>query len=342
MASSVRTADGQRSRVVPVLTGAALLGATAAWALLSSLDREEARPEGVLLAVLAVAAGYAAGRIGGALHPAAAAASAAAAALVLAFTSGALPGAVSSAERTGEIAALLVLAAGAACCAAWAGSRRAGRTGMRLLAVLAVCCALLLGSTAGALAAAGVLLCSWASGRPRRRTPALAVALLAVSTVAGTTWLVAEDALPPGLTAALEGQVGAQRTALWRDAADIAVREPVTGSGPGSFGTLSPAAAQSPVEDVRPHSALLQVAAEQGVPGLLLLAASFGWLLVALGRSPAATPVVLTAAATLAVIAALACVSNALSFSPVAAGAGVLAGLATAARAEHLEHPAMR
>ncbi|GAB3955418.1 hypothetical protein [Streptomyces sparsus] len=139
------------------------------------------------------------------------------------------------------------------------------------------------------------------------------------------------------LTAVRTGAVAALATRLCaaEDAADLAVQHPVHGAGPGRFGDLSPAAAAAPQGEARPHSALLQMAAEQGTPGLLLLAASFGWLLLALGRSPAATPLVLTAAAALTAIAILACVSNALSFSPVATGVGVLAGLATAARPEH-------
>lgn len=64
--------------------------------------------------------------------------------------------------------------------------------------------------------------------------------------------------------------------------------------------------------------------------GALLLGAAFGWLLYALWRSPRATPVVLSAGAALTALAAVATVGNALSFTPVTAGAGLLAGLATA------------
>jgi hypothetical protein len=63
-----------------------------------------------------------------------------------------------------------------------------------------------------------------------------------------------------------------------------------------------------------------------------LLGAAFCWMLHALWRSPRPTPVVLTAAATLTALAVKSCLGNALSFSQVTAGAGLLAGLATARR----------
>ncbi|MEU8530017.1 hypothetical protein AB0C77_31230, partial [Streptomyces sp. NPDC048629] len=71
-------------------------------------------------------------------------------------------------------------------------------------------------------------------------------------------------------------------------------------------------------------------AAEQGVPGVVLLGAAYGWLLWGLASSPRPTSVVLTAGATLAALAVVASVGNALSFTPVTVAAGLLAGLATA------------
>ncbi|MET8770981.1 hypothetical protein ABZV94_29460, partial [Streptomyces sp. NPDC004658] len=65
-----------------------LLGACAGWSLITAAAHG-GRPEGMLLAVLAVAAGYAAGRVSGALLPVAAPCAGAAAGLVLAVT---LPG----------------------------------------------------------------------------------------------------------------------------------------------------------------------------------------------------------------------------------------------------------
>jgi hypothetical protein len=63
---------------------------------------------------------------------------------------------------------------------------------------------------------------------------------------------------------------------------------------------------------------------------VLLLAATFCWVLFALWRAPRPTPVVLTAGAALTALAAVAAIGNALSFTTVSVGAGLLAGLATA------------
>lgn len=314
------------------LVGVLVLGACAGWSLVSAVGRE-ARPEGVLLAVLAVAAGYALGRISGGLVPVAAATAAALAGLVVALASrDGVPGATVDPlpGHIGVSAALPVLAAGGACCAAWAARTAALRLALRLLAVGCAGVALALGSVAGCAAALGVLLCSLAAARMRRRAVGLAglaavTALVAVGSVA-----VAEDALPSGLTVSLQGQLTPERVLLWRDAVDLAEKHPVRGTGPDRFGGLSPAAQRSALTTGKPHSALLQQASEQGVVGAGLLSAAYGWMLYGLWRSPRPTAVVLTAGAALTALAAFACVGNALSFTPVTMGAGLLAGLATA------------
>ncbi|KAF4406631.1 O-antigen polymerase, partial [Streptomyces lycii] len=66
-----RTAAEEPGGAAADVAGAVVFGCCAAWALITAAGRE-ARPEGVLLALLAVAAGYALGRIGGALLPVAA------------------------------------------------------------------------------------------------------------------------------------------------------------------------------------------------------------------------------------------------------------------------------
>jgi O-antigen ligase len=128
----------------------------------------------------------------------------------------------------------------------------------------------------------------------------------------------------------LEGQLTLHRIELWHDALHMAHRDAALGVGPGRFGELSTTAAQTLQSDGKPHSAPLQQAAEQGVVGVVLLAAAFCWLLYTLWRSPRPTPVTLTAGAALTALAAIATVGNALSFTTVSVGAGLLAGLATA------------
>lgn len=306
----------------------AVLGACAGWALLTAAGRD-GRPEGVLLAVLAVAAGYATGRIAGALLPVAAPAVDALAGLGLAVcvpdaTAG--PRLAAPLGHAGATAALLTLSAGAACCAAWAAAAPLPRFALRLLAAAAAA----MGSTAGCLACAGVLLCSSAAARMRHRGLGLAGPVAAVVAAAALAWAVAEDVLPGGPAASAEGRLGGYRVLLWRDAVRMAGREPLLGAGPGRFGALSPTAAAMPASDGRPHSAALQQAAEQGLVGVALLAAAGAWLLYALWRSPRGTPVVLSAGAALAAVGVLATAGNALSFTTVTAGVGALAGVATA------------
>lgn len=318
----------------PDVAGVVVLGACAAWSLVSAAGRE-ARPEGVLLAVLAVAAGFACGRICGTLLPVAAASAAALAALGLAVAArqglpGAIPSGAEPPGHTGAAAALLVLGAGAACCAAAAARPGGLRLALRLLALGTAGAALALGSVVGCGAALTVLLCSLAASRLRRRLPALVALALVALTLVGASWAVAERALPDGVSVSLRDQLTENRVLLWADAVELAQDHPVRGAGPDSFGELSPTAQQSYLSDGKPHSAPLQQAAEQGVVGVGLLAAAYLWILYGLLRSPRATPVVLTAAAALTALAALASVGNALSFTPVTAGAGLLAGLASA------------
>lgn len=313
-------------------TGVVVLGACAVWALIVAGVRG-GRPEGVLLAVLAVGAGYASGRISGAVAPVAAPCAGALAGLGLAV---AAPATAQVAEpesplgRTGATAALLALSAGAACCAAWAARATGLVLALRLLAAGISLTALLLGSTAGCAACVVVLLCSLAAARMHGRGPGLAGLALATALMTGAAWALTANVLPEGLTFSLQGQLGSERLLLWRDALHLAARDPALGIGPGRFEEVSPAVAQSLLPDGKPHSALFQQAAEQGVVGVVLLAVVFGWLLYTLWRTPRPTPVALTAGAALTALAAIASVGNALSFTTVTAGAGLLAGIATA------------
>ncbi|MFJ6834282.1 O-antigen ligase family protein [Streptomyces sp. NPDC091209] len=321
------TATGER-RSASDVAGMAVLAACASWSLITA-TAHDGRPEGVLLAVLAVAAGYASGRILGALLPVAAPCAGALAGLGLAI---ATPGPQISLQlgHTGATAALLTLSCGAACCAAWAARPPALRLALRLLAAGTAMTAALLGSTAGFVTCTGVLLCSLAAARVRRRALGLTGLAAAAALVTGATWAIGADALPGGLTASLEGQLTEHRILLWHDALRMARANPELGIGPGRYGELSPTVAQSLLPDGKPHSAPLQQAAEQGLTGVVLLAAAFCWVLYALLRSPRTTPIALTTGAALTAVAAIASIGNALSFMTVTAGAGLLAGLATA------------
>ncbi len=322
--------DGGR-RNVSDATGVLVLGACAAWSLITAGVRG-GRPEGVLLAVLAVAAGYATGRICGALLPVAAPCAGALAGTGLTVAVPRLapgPQIAVPLGHAGATAALLVLSTGAACCAAWAATP-GRRSALGALAAGITVTAAVLGSVTGFVACAAVLLCSLAAGRVHRRGPGVAGLALGAALLTAGTWAVAGGALPGGVARFLEGPLTSHRIGLWRDALVLARRDAALGVGPGRFGDLSPTALRTLPPDGKPHSAPLQLAAEQGVVGVLLLAAAFCWVLYALWRSARPTPVALSAGAALTVLAGIASVGNALSFTAVSAGAGVLAGLATA------------
>ncbi|MGW3157280.1 O-antigen ligase family protein [Streptomyces sp. NPDC001089] len=325
------TAASER-RNVSDAAGVMVLGACAIWSLITAAAHD-GRPEGVLLAVLAMAAGYASGRILGAVAPVVTPAAGALAGLGLALTARyTTPGPQVTVPlgHTGATAALLTLSTAAACCAAWAARPPALRLALRLLAVGITVTAAVLGSAAGCALGAAVVLCSLAADHVRRRALGLWVLALAAVSVTSVTWALAENALPDGLSASLDGQLTGHRVLLWRDALHLTGRDPALGVGPGRYGELSPTIAQTSLPDGRPHSAALQQLAEQGVVGALLLALLFCWVLYSLWRSPRSTPLVLTAGAALTALAVIASVGNALSFTTVTAGAGLLAGLATA------------
>ncbi|MFE7900470.1 O-antigen ligase family protein [Streptomyces sp. NPDC057424] len=324
-------ADGER-RIVSDAAGVVVLGACAAWSLVTAAAHD-GRPEGVLLAVLAVAAGYAAGRISGALLPVGAPFAAALAGIALPVVVPHLaPGPQIAAPlgHAGATAAVLTLSAGAACCAAWAAPVPAVRFALRLLAAGTAVLAAVLGSTSGFVTCLAVLVCSLAAGRTRHRGAGLAVLAAVTASVTGLTWAIAARAVPGGFVAALEGRLTPHRVQLWQDAWHLLGDDAALGTGPGRFGELSATSAESLLSDGKPHSAPLQQAAEQGIVGVVLLAAAFGWVLYALWRGPRPTPVVLTAGAALTAVAAIAAIGNALSFTAVSVGAGLLAGTATA------------
>jgi O-antigen ligase len=309
-----------------------VLGACATWSLVTGA-LHEGRPEGVLLAVLAVAAGYAAGRIGGALLPVAAPCAAALAGLTLVVAvPGLAPGPPFAGPlgHAGATAAVLVLSEGAACCAAWAASAPAVRLALRAPAVAVASTAAVLGSGSGFLCCTAVLLCSLAAGRMRRRGPGIVGLALVAAVVTGTSWALAAGRLPDGPAETLEGWLTQHRVLLWRDALRLAHQHPGLGAGPGRFGDFSPTAAQALQPDGKPHSALFQQAAEQGVMGVALLAVAYGWTLYALWRTARPTPLALTAGAALTALAVIATVGDALSFTAVSVFAGLLAGTATA------------
>ncbi|WP_349017381.1 hypothetical protein [Streptomyces cavernicola] len=198
------------------VAGLTILACCALWTLITATARG-GRPEGVLLAVLALSAGYACGRIGGAVLPVGTCAVAALGGLGLAVTASpvastadparaALSGVgVSSLGHTSPVAALLVLSCGTACCGAWATGRAGLRLALRLFALGTAVAAAVLGSAAGLLGCVAVLLCSLTAARAARRGAVLVGLGLAAALLVAAVGAVAASALPSGLADALTG-----------------------------------------------------------------------------------------------------------------------------------------
>ncbi len=153
------------------------------------------------------------------------------------------------------------------------------------------------------------------------------LATLLVTAVVGATYSP-ED--PGPLGGVIEGSVGERRALLWRDAVDIVREHPVVGAGPGSFRELS----RTAIDDrdaVWAHHGFLQVGAETGVPGFVLLVALFVWGFARLWAGP---PDAITSlgAASLAALGVHASIDYVMHFPAIPLAAAVLVGAATAAR----------
>ncbi|WP_052442510.1 O-antigen ligase family protein, partial [Streptacidiphilus neutrinimicus] len=290
-----------RSDTVCDVVGFVLLAACAAWTDYCASGRE-AHPEGVLLGLLAVAAGYATGRIAGALAPLGGLLVPAAAAAVFAPAFG---GRVLGGDA---VAALLSLAVGAACCAGYAARERGLRwtaRGCVLLALALTAESLLTDATLGALTCGGTLVVAGSVYRARNRRRSLVLLGGCVVLAVGAVLVCAHGGGDPAAGGPTAGgptaEVSAQRLAVWRDAWHGVAQQPWRGVGPGDF------------TDGSASSAALQQAAEQGWPGLALLGGAFAWCLWSLGRSPRPTPVTLSAAGALTALGVQAAATPVLS-----------------------------
>lgn len=161
----------------------------------------------------------------------------------------------------------LVAALAAARFAPDAGGRR-GWFGLALfLAVLTVAT----GSLAGVLALSLALGLVGLSAVTRWPGFAVVGGLIAVSLSLGITTAIALGSDVGGL-----GERAETRGELWTAAADFAVDEPLRGIGPGQFAVRNPVSSDA---DLRwAHHGYLQVAAEYGLLGLLLVVAVIGWV----------------------------------------------------------------
>lgn len=189
------------------------------------------------------------------------------------------------------------------------------------------------GSLAGALGT-GLLAASlvlWARRRNGRRLLGAGAALvglcLAVSVTLGALHVGPgnghEGVLPDGLTG--------RRTTLWSEAWQMFTADPVDGTGPGGFALHSPTARADP-DASWTHNLYLQVAAEAGSPGVVLLLLVAGWAYVRLTREPLVSAGPTVVGVTLTAVLIHSTVDYVLHFPAIVLALAALHGAGTAAR----------
>jgi peptidoglycan/xylan/chitin deacetylase (PgdA/CDA1 family)/O-antigen ligase len=212
---------------------------------------------------------------------------------------------------------------------AWDG-RPARIAGLAIAAAFAGV-VLLTGSRAGVLLLLVLLPAVAMAGRPGAGARILTVAGGGAVIVALiVTVLVAGGIIGGRAGRQAAGVVSLGRVRLWSQALQIMEERPVFGVGPGRFQVAS-RTARSDRELGWAHHEFLQLGAEAGLPGLLLLLAAFLWAFARLWVSPpdAVTGV---AAASLAALGVHACFDYILHFPVLPVAAAALVGTAQASR----------
>jgi O-antigen ligase len=148
--------------------------------------------------------------------------------------------------------------------------------------------------------------------------------------IAGTLVLGVAHAGPPDTspwTRTAADLITEHRIALWHDAVVMMVENPLTGVGPGNFGSFSPVARSDP-DAPWAHNEFLQYGAELGIPGLLLLSAVFLWGLSRLIAREALDTIAILGAAGLTMLGVHACIEYVLQRPAVPILAAALLGTA--------------
>jgi O-antigen ligase/polysaccharide polymerase Wzy-like membrane protein len=162
---------------------------------------------------------------------------------------------------------------------------------------------------------------------------ALICAAVFLAVLAGTIYLGSSYSAgrSDGVQRAGSRALSDRRLVLWHEAIAIIADNPGTGVGPQRFQQVSPTAQAD--QDARwAHHAFLQVGAEEGLPGLILLVAVFGWGFARLGVSGAPTSIVALGAAGLAAFGIHACLDYIMHFAAVPVSAAGLLGTAVAGK----------
>ena len=307
--------------------GVALAAAFAAWTVTSAAVRAgNPWPQVVLLAAATTA--YVIGRLQGGRQPVFVAAAVAVSILVGTAASG--PDALSGGALAPPLGygnangSLFTLGVAAACVVAIVANKEPGRRVAGVLAVVFLGLAVFSLSKTAVVLAVGILVIAIVAHRLGRWVvligPFVVMAAVAVTVVL---------ALTNGSLPLLSDELSERRTVLWREAMAITADEPVFGVGPGIFAQTSPTALAD--ADARwAHSAYLQVAAEAGVVGAVLLGLILLWVFGALYRSQQDLRHVMIGTAAITALAVHAAIDYVAHFAAVVIIAALLAGLASA------------
>ena len=330
-ASGMERVGVERARAQLDLAGVALVGLSILWVCVAAADRP-ARIMPMVLLLIAALGAYVVGRVVGVPHNVTLPATIACGlALVMALGSA---GSVSPPLGYGNAnGALGVQGIVAAVMAAVASRHQPTRRGLYGVGAVLLVETALTRSLAATLLGVLVLGVGLVAPVIRGRRLLAAGGLLIVAGCAVATTLVGlryepQQAAPETVVVA-QDVLSSRRVQLWHDAVSMVGDDPVRGIGPGRFSVESPTAQEDP--DARwAHSAPLQLAAEQGVPGAVLLAALLGWAFVSLVRSPRPDPVVACALAGVIAFAVQACVDYIAYFPAIPLTLALLLGVATA------------
>lgn len=182
---------------------------------------------------------------------------------------------------------LYLLAAAGALTAARSVTQRSLRVVLHVAAGVWMVSPLAVMADTAAISAAVMVLAVVLLDRPRHVRGVLLAGGVLIVLALGATLMYAttysEGGRAGAADRAIDAVFGQVRPALWHDAVQMIRAEPVTGVGAGRFSEVSPTASEH--SDTRgAHNEFLQVTAETGVPGGLLLAGSCAWLLTALWK----------------------------------------------------------
>ena len=286
---------GAWSNLLTGATGIALVVAGAALVGIASMGRDGARPGPVLALLAAVAVAGAAGAGLARLAPwlpllLVVAATTAATVPFWPDAGDPLADPLGYGNANGTLFALGVLAAVGLAATEAPPPARAAAGGCLAVLAAAVGASESVGSVAIVTGALALLVLAWSS-------PASGVALAAAAVGAAACLTI-------GMAVVSEGNVdgGAlrSRVALWHDALDVALDDPITGVGPGRYADVRRVTDDPDLQWA--HHEPLQVAAELGVVGVALLYGSIAWALARAGVTAAPVgPVAVAAVAGLAI-----------------------------------------